>query len=171
MRTEHDFLGEMEVPDEVLYGVQTMRAMENFKITHQHLDPEFIASLAKVKKAAAIANMETSRLTPDIGQAIITAANEVINGRWNDQFPVDPIQGGAGTSINMNMNEVLANRALDLWEKPRGSYDIVSPNNHVNMAQSTNDSFPTGIKVCLCVKSRLHSILSPEHMTTPGIAS
>ncbi|WP_432646348.1 aspartate ammonia-lyase [Mitsuokella sp.] len=154
MRVEHDFLGEMEVPDEVLYGVQTMRAMENFKITHQHLDPEFIASLAKVKKAAAIANMETSRLTPRIGQAIITAANEVINGRWDDQFPVDPIQGGAGTSINMNMNEVLANRALDLLDEPRGSYDIVSPNNHVNMAQSTNDSFPTGIKVCLCSKSQ-----------------
>ncbi|XOQ26557.1 MAG: Aspartate ammonia-lyase [Mitsuokella multacida] len=167
MRIEHDFLGEMEVPDEVLYGVQTMRAMENFKITHQHLDPEFIASLAKVKKAAAIANMETSRLTPRIGQAIITAANEVINGRWDDQFPVDPIQGGAGTSINMNMNEVLANRALDILEEPRGSYDIVSPNNHVNMAQSTNDSFPTGIKVCLCSKS--HRLLTALNDLADGL--
>ena len=155
MRKEHDFLGEMNVPDDVLYGVQTMRAMENFHITGQHLDPEFIISIAKVKKAAALANMDTGRLEKRIGTVLVTAADEVINGLWLDQFPVDPIQGGAGTSINMNMNEVLANRALDLIGEKRGRYDIISPNNHVNMAQSTNDSFPTSIKVCIEAKSRI----------------
>ena len=154
MRTEHDFLGELEVPDKALYGVQTMRARENFQITGQRLDRDFIAALAKVKKAAAIANMETGRLEQKIGQGIIAAANEVISGRWDAEFPVDPVQGGAGTSINMNMNEVLANRALDFLGEARGSYEIVSPNNHVNMAQSTNDAFPTAIKVCLCVKGK-----------------
>lgn len=155
MRKEHDFLGEMNVPDDVLYGVQTMRAMENFHITGQHLDPEFIISIAKVKKAAALANMDTGRLEKRIGTVLVKAADEVINGLWLDQFPVDPIQGGAGTSINMNMNEVLANRALDLIGEKRGRYDIISPNNHVNMAQSTNDSFPTSIKVCIEAKSRI----------------
>ncbi len=154
MRKEHDFLGEMNVPDDVLYGVQTMRAMENFYITGQHLDSEFIISIAKVKKAAALANMDTGRLEKRIGTVLVTAADEVINGLWLDQFPVDPIQGGAGTSINMNMNEVLANRALDLIGEKRGRYDVISPNNHVNMAQSTNDSFPTSIKVCIEAKSR-----------------
>lgn len=154
MRKEHDFLGEMNVPDDVLYGVQTMRAIENFYITGQHLDPEFIISIAKVKKAAALANMDTGRLEKKIGTVLVTAADEVINGLWLDQFPVDPIQGGAGTSINMNMNEVLANRALDLIGEKRGRYDVISPNNHVNMAQSTNDSFPTSIKVCIEAKSR-----------------
>ena len=94
MRTEHDFLGELEVPDKALYGVQTMRARENFQITGQHLDRDFIAALAKVKKAAAIANMETGRLEQKIGRRIIAAANEVISGRWDAEFPVDPVQGG-----------------------------------------------------------------------------
>ena len=127
MRTEHDFLGELEVPDKVLYGVQTMRARENFQITGQHLDRDFIASLAKVKKAAAIANMETGRLEQKIGQGIIAAANEVISGRWDEEFPVDPVQGGAGTSINMNMNEVLANRALDFLGKPAAVMRLFHP--------------------------------------------
>ena len=153
MRKEHDFLGEKDVPDTVLYGVQTMRALDNFQITGQHLDPDFIVSLAKVKKAAARANMATQRLAPEIGQALILAADEIIAGQWLDQFPVDPIQGGAGTSINMNMNEVLCNRALDLLGQARGRYDIVSPNNHANMAQSTNDTFPTAIKVCIQTKT------------------
>ena len=153
MRKEHDFLGEKDVPDKVLYGVQTMRALENFQITGQHLDPDFIVSLAKVKKAAALANMDTKRLNPTIGQVLIHAADEIIAGQWIDQFPVDPIQGGAGTSINMNMNEVLCNRALDLLGESRGRYDLISPNNHANMAQSTNDTFPTAIKVCIQTKA------------------
>ena len=154
MRKEHDFLGELEVPDEAYYGVQTMRAVENFSITGRRLDTDFIKSLAKVKKAAAQANMETGRLDKKIGNALVQAAEEIIDGEYIDQFPVDPIQGGAGTSINMNMNEVLCNRALEIIGEPKGRYDIISPNNHANMAQSTNDSFPTAIKVCLTLKGR-----------------
>ena len=152
MRTEHDFLGELEVPDDVYYGVQTMRAIENFNITGQKLDPDFIKALAQVKKAAALANMDTGRLPHEIGDVLVQAADEIIAGGHIEQFPVDPIQGGAGTSINMNMNEVLCNRALELHGDPKGRYDIISPNNHANMAQSTNDAFPTGIKVCLSAK-------------------
>ena len=152
MRIEHDFLGNMEVPDDVYYGVQTMRAIENFNITGQKLDPDFIKALATVKKAAALANMDTGRLPHEIGDVLVQAADEIIAGGLIEQFPVDPIQGGAGTSINMNMNEVLCNRALELRGDPKGRYDIISPNNHANMAQSTNDAFPTGIKVCLSAK-------------------
>ena len=140
MRKEHDFLGEIEVPDEAYYGVQTMRAIENFTITGRRLDEDFIKSLAKVKKAAAQANMETGRLDRKIGNALVQAAEEIIDGQFIDQFPVDPIQGGAGTSINMNMNEVLCNRALEIIGEAKGRYDIISPNNHANMAQSTNDT-------------------------------
>ena len=154
MRKEHDFLGTMNVPDDVYYGVQTMRAVKNFHITGERLDPDFIKALATVKKAAALANMETGRLNALVGKALTRAADEIIEGRWLDQFPVDPIQGGAGTSINMNMNEVLCNRALEILGKPKGRYDIISPNNHANMAQSTNDVFPTSIKVCLAAKGK-----------------
>ncbi|MBQ1914380.1 MAG: aspartate ammonia-lyase [Selenomonadaceae bacterium] len=153
MRKEHDFLGELEVPDDVYYGVQTMRAIENFSITGRRLDEDFIKSMAKVKKAAAQANMETGRLERRIGNALVQAAEEIIDGELIDQFPVDPIQGGAGTSINMNMNEVLCNRALEIIGEEKGRYDIISPNNHANMAQSTHDSLPTAIKVCLTYKS------------------
>ena len=154
MRKEHDFLGAMNVPDEAYYGVQTMRAVKNFHITGERLDPDFIKAMATVKKAAALANMETGRLNAIVGKALTRAADEIIEGRWLDQFPVDPIQGGAGTSINMNMNEVLCNRALEILGKPKGRYDIISPNNHANMAQSTNDVFPTSIKVCLAAKGK-----------------
>lgn len=154
MRLEHDFLGNMEVPDDAYYGVQTLRAMENFSITGEKLDADFIVAMAIVKKAAALANIATGRLDPKIGAALVTAADEVIAGKLHDQFPVDPIQGGAGTSINMNTNEVLVNRALELIGEAKGRYDIISPNNHANMAQSTNDAFPTGIKVCIIRKSK-----------------
>ena len=154
MRKEHDFLGELEVADELYYGVQTIRALENFHITGKHLDQDFIKALAMVKKASALANMKTGRLNVSVGKAIVQAADEVIAGEFADQFPVDPIQGGAGTSVNMNMNEVLANRACEILGHPKGSYDIVSPNNHCNMAQSTNDAFPTAIKVCAILKSK-----------------
>ena len=149
MRMEHDFLGEMEIPDDVYYGVQTMRAMDNFHITGQTIIPEFVQALAMVKKAAALANMETGRLDPKIGNALVQACDEILAGKMLDQFPVDPIQGGAGTSVNMNINEVISNRALEILGHPKGRYDIVSPNNHANMAQSTNDAFPTGVKVCI----------------------
>ena len=165
MRTEHDFLGNLEVPDDVYYGVQTMRAIENFHITGQKLDPDFIVALAQVKKAAALANMDTGRLPHDIGDQLVKAADEIIAGEHIDQFPVDPIQGGAGTSVNMNMNEVLCNRALELRGEAKGRYDIISPNNHANMAQSTNDSFPTGIKVCLAAKG-LVFLAALEHLAS-----
>ncbi|MBB3126206.1 aspartate ammonia-lyase [Paenibacillus rhizosphaerae] len=145
MRLEKDFLGTKEVPNHAYYGIQTLRAKENFPITGQHLHPELIRSMAMVKKAAAMANMEIKRLLPAKGEAIVQAADEIIGGEWLDQFIVDPIQGGAGTSINMNTNEVIANRALELMGKEKGSYADISPNNHVNMAQSTNDSFPTAV--------------------------
>nr|WP_092070072.1 aspartate ammonia-lyase [Dendrosporobacter quercicolus]NSL48115.1 aspartate ammonia-lyase [Dendrosporobacter quercicolus DSM 1736]SDM05875.1 aspartate ammonia-lyase [Dendrosporobacter quercicolus] len=155
MRYEHDFLGEMSLPDNVYYGVQTLRAMENFKITRQKLDPVFIQALAMVKKAAAKANIATGRLDKTVGRTIVAAADEVIDGKLHDQFCVDPIQGGAGTSFNMNMNEVLANRALELIGDVKGNYERISPNNHVNMAQSTNDAFPTAVKVCAIRKGGL----------------
>lgn len=154
MRKERDFLGEMEVPDDVYYGVQTLRAKENFHITGQTIDSDFVQSFAKVKKAAAMANMSTGRLDKKVGNALVQAADEIIAGKLLDQFPVDPIQGGAGTSVNMNTNEVLVNRALEIIGEKRGSYNIISPNNDSNMAQSTNDSFPTSIKVCLSYKSK-----------------
>lgn len=155
MRTEHDFLGELQVPDDAYYGVQTMRAIQNFQISGQHLDPDFIKAIATVKKAACLTNMETGRMPKEIGEAIVQAADEIIAGKMLDQFPLDPIQGGAGTSINMNMNEVLCNRALEILGYERGRYDVISPNNHANMAQSTNDAFPTSIKVCILRKAEI----------------
>lgn len=125
MRKEHDFLGELEVSDELYYGVQTLRALENFNITGKKLDHDFIRAMAMVKKASALANMKTGRLDERIGKAIVRAADEIIAGGFIDQFPVDPIQGGAGTSFNMNMNEVLANRGLEILGEPKGSYDII----------------------------------------------
>ena len=154
MRKEHDFLGELDVPDDVYYGVQTLRAVENFRITGQKVDSDFVQSMAKVKKAAALANLATGRMPEEIGRLLVAAADEIIAGKMLDQFPVDPIQGGAGTSFNMNMNEVLCNRALEMSGKEKGRYDIISPNNHGNMAQSTNDTFPTAIKVCLSFKAK-----------------
>lgn len=154
MRLEHDFLGELELPDDAYYGVQTLRAMENFQITGQKIDSDFIVALAMVKKAAAKANMATGRLEKTIGDALVAASDELISGKLHDQFPVDPIQGGAGTSINMNTNEVLCNRALEILGDKKGNYDRISPNNHANMAQSTNDAFPTAIKVCIIRKGR-----------------
>ncbi|GGH22587.1 aspartate ammonia-lyase [Paenibacillus segetis] len=151
MRVEQDFLGTKDVPDEAYYGIQTMRAAENFPITGQRIHPELIRALAMVKKGAAIANMESKRLLPDKGNAIIQAADEIIGGKWFDQFIIDPIQGGAGTSINMNANEVIANRALELIGMKKGSYEDINPNNHVNMAQSTNDSFPSAVHIAVLI--------------------
>ncbi|WP_047151335.1 aspartate ammonia-lyase [Aneurinibacillus tyrosinisolvens] len=146
-RIEKDFLGEKEVPVDAYYGVQTLRAVENFPITGYRLHGALIVAMAIVKKAAALANMETGLLNPRIGQAIVAAAEEIIAGKWHEQFIVDPIQGGAGTSINMNTNEVIANRGLELLDEVKGNYFQLSPNTHVNMAQSTNDAFPTAIHI------------------------
>ncbi|CAH0122608.1 Aspartate ammonia-lyase [Paenibacillus sp. CECT 9249] len=147
VRIESDFLGSREVPADAYFGIQTIRAAENFPITGYRIDEELIKSMALVKKAAALANMETGRLPLSIGRAIVQAADEVIAGRWHDQFIVDPIQGGAGTSMNMNANEVIANRAIELLGGKKGDYAVVSPNTHVNMAQSTNDAFPTAVHI------------------------
>lgn len=146
-RIERDSLGEKEVPSEAYYGIQTIRAVENFPITGVRVHIELIVALAEVKKAATRANMKTHMLSPTIGEAIVVAADEIAHGKFNDQFIVDSIQGGAGTSINMNMNEVLANRALELLGKNKGEYMYCSPNTHVNMAQSTNDTVPTALKI------------------------
>ena len=146
-RIEKDFLGSMEIPKEVYYGIQTMRAVENFPITGHKVDKELIRAFAIVKKSAAQANAETGHLDQTIANAIIQAADEIIEGKWHDQFVVDPIQGGAGTSLNMNANEVIANRALEILGHEKGNYKVISPNSHVNMAQSTNDAFPTAIHV------------------------
>lgn len=154
MRIEHDFLGDLELPEEVYYGVQSLRAAQNFPITGHRLDKEFIKSLAIVKKAAAKANIKTGRMPSMIGNAIVQAADEVMDGKWDSQFIVDVIQGGAGTSMNMNANEVIANRAIEILGGSKGDYVLVSPNNHVNMAQSTNDVIPTAIRITIIAKAK-----------------
>ncbi len=160
-RIERDFLGEKEVPQEVYYGIQTIRAKENFPITGYPPHPELIKAVGYVKKAAAMANRDVGVLPKKLANAIIQAADEVIDGKFNDQFIVDAIQGGAGTSFNMNANEVIANRAIELLGGKKGDYTMVSPNTHVNMAQSTNDAFPTSIHIAsLYLAKRLTTSLS-----------
>ena len=151
MRTEHDLLGERDVPEEALYGVQTLRAAENFPITGVPLRefPELINALAAVKIAAAEANRELGLLPDNIADAIVKAGQELRAGRHHEYFIVDMIQGGAGTSTNMNANEVIANRALEILGRARGTYDVVHPNEHVNRSQSTNDVYPTSIRIAL----------------------
>ncbi|WP_096156241.1 MULTISPECIES: aspartate ammonia-lyase [Bacillus] len=149
MRVEKDFLGEKEVPTDAYYGIQTVRAVENFPITGYRIHEELIKAMAIVKKAAALANMDTKRLYSGIGENIVKAADELIAGKMHDQVIVDPIQGGAGTSINMNINEVIANCALELMGEEKGNYVLCSPNTHVNMSQSTNDAFPTAMHIAV----------------------
>ncbi|CDG26389.1 MULTISPECIES: aspartate ammonia-lyase [Bacillus amyloliquefaciens group] len=146
-RQEKDFLGEKQIEADVYYGIQTLRAKENFPITGYRIHEEMINALAIVKKAAALANMDVKRLYEGIGNAIVQAADEILEGKWHDQFIVDPIQGGAGTSMNMNANEVIGNRALEIMGHKKGEYIHLSPNTHVNMSQSTNDVFPTAIHI------------------------
>lgn len=143
MREEKDPMGTMEIDDHVYFGIQTKRAMDNFKISGIRENTDLIRSYALVKKAAAQANMELGMLDADRGNAIICAAEHVIEGGLSDQFPVDVFQAGAGTSVNMNVNEVLANRALELLGRKKGDHAYLSPNDHVNLGQSSNDSFPT----------------------------
>ena len=143
MRQERDSLGMLDVPDEVYYGIQTMRAVENFPVTGRREPPELIRAYALIKEAAALANMELGVLDRPRGETIVAAAAEVASGKLADQFPVDIFQAGAGTSFNMNMNEVIANRALEILGRRRGEYEFLSPNDHVNLSQSSNDTFPT----------------------------
>lgn len=148
-RIESDSVGEMEIPIEAYYGVQTLRAKNNFNITGKKMHKDLINSLAEVKKASAIANMKTGELKENIGNAITQACDEIIRGKFHDEFIVDPIQGGAGTSANMNANEVIANVANEILKAEKGDYSVVHPNDHVNMSQSTNDVFPTAGKMTI----------------------
>lgn len=146
-RTETDFLGEKQVPAEAYYGIHTARALENFAVSRQQVHPELIRAIAVVKQAAAEMNMSLGLLDQQLGSAIFQAAAEVAEGRFADQFPVDALQGGAGTSTHMNVNEVIANRAIELLHGVKGDYLLVHPLDHVNLSQSTNDVYPTALRV------------------------
>ncbi|KAA5242602.1 aspartate ammonia-lyase, partial [Bacteroides finegoldii] len=150
-RTESDLIGSREVPESALYGVQTLRGIENFRISKFHLNeyPLFIQALAITKMGAVVANRKLDLLTEEQADAILKACKEVLEGKHHEQFPVDMIQGGAGTTTNMNVNEVIANRALELMGHRRGEYQYCSPNDHVNRSQSTNDAYPTAIHIGL----------------------
>lgn len=147
VRIEKDSMGEMSVPSEAYYGAQTARALHNFPISGLKPHRTFVWGTVVIKRCAALANISTGRLAADIGNAIVAAADEVLAGEFADQFVVDPFQAGAGTSHNMNANEVLANRALELMGQQRGDFSTLHPNDHVNMAQSTNDVIPTAIRL------------------------
>jgi len=148
-RIERDPLGEKAVPADALYGIQTLRAAENFPISGLRSLPAFVDAVVWVKRSAALTHKETGRLDASLADAIVKAADEVLGGRHRDQFIVDVYQAGAGTSHNMNVNEVLANRANEILGKPRGVYAPVHPNDHVNMAQSTNDVIPTAMRLAV----------------------
>jgi aspartate ammonia-lyase len=149
LREEHDLLGSRRFSNDFYFGIQTIRATENFPITGIPISqyPHLINALAAVKEAAALANQDLGLLEADVAGAIVEAAREIREGELHEQFVVDVVQGGAGTSTNMNANEVIANRALELLGRKRGEYDVVHPNNHVNLSQSTNDVYPTAIKL------------------------
>jgi aspartate ammonia-lyase len=162
-RREHDLLGERDVPYDYYYGIQTLRALENFTISGVQLNfyPIFIEALAMVKKASARANYNLGLLDKRLANAIAQACDEIMNGKYNYHFVVDMIQGGAGTSTNMNANEVIANRALEIMGYERGQYEFCHPNNHVNLSQSTNDAYPTAIKIALLKSNKkLTAVLS-----------
>jgi aspartate ammonia-lyase len=148
-RIEVDSLGKRKVPEDAYYGIQTLRARENFPVSGMKVPKEFVFAYVYVKKAAAIVNMKVGWLDKKIGKAITQACDEILEGKLLDQFVVDVFQAGAGTSFNMNVNEVLANRALEILGKKKGDYRTVSPNDHVNMGQSSNDTFPTALHVSI----------------------
>lgn len=161
-RIENDLLGDLQVPENAYYGVQTQRAIDNFHISGVKLNqyPQFIKGLAYVKWAAAETNFTLGLLDEKLKNAIVAAAKEVIEGKFDQEFPIDMIQGGAGTSTNMNINEVLANRALEILGYKKGEYQYCSPNDHVNLSQSTNDAYPTSIKLA-AINSNIQLI---EHL-------
>ncbi|WP_216430177.1 aspartate ammonia-lyase [Arcanobacterium phocae] len=151
-RIEEDLLGAREIADNAYYGVHTQRAIENFAISGVTINdvPEFIRAMVSVKKAEALANRDKKVLSARVSKAIVAACDLILNeGRCMDQFPVDVFQGGAGTSVNMNANEVVANLALEILGEPKGMYDVVNPNDHVNKSQSTNDAYPTGFRIAV----------------------
>ncbi|AEW85817.1 aspartate ammonia-lyase [Flavobacterium columnare] len=166
-RIENDLLGDLQVPVNAYYGVQTQRAIENFNISGVRLYqfPEFIKGLAYVKWAAAETNFDLGLLEEPIKNAIVQASKEVIEGKFDREFPVDMIQGGAGTSTNMNINEVLANRALEIMGYEKGQYQFCSPNDHVNLSQSTNDAYPTAIKIG-AIRSNMNLISHLKQLIT-----
>jgi aspartate ammonia-lyase len=152
VRIEEDLLGTKEVSNEFYYGIHTLRAIENFKLSNQKISdvPELVRGMMITKKAAAMANSELGAVSPEIADKIIEACDLILTtGKFVDQFPVDVYQGGAGTSVNMNTNEVLANLALELMGLEKGRYDVINPNDHVNKCQSTNDAYPTGFRIAL----------------------
>jgi aspartate ammonia-lyase len=162
-RLEHDSIGTKEVPEHAYYGVQTLRAAENFSITGLTMHQEIVNSIAAIKKAAALTNYEVGRLDKKRTDAIVKACDEIISGKLHDQFIVGPIQGGAGTSLNMNANEVIANRAIELLGGTKGDYLLVNPNDHVNYGQSTNDVFPscgriTSLKLMIKAQAELYRL-------------
>ena len=168
-RTEKDPLGPLQVPAGALYGVQTQRAVQNFPISGLRPLEPFVIAQVWIKKDAALTHKETGRLDAKLADAIVQAADEVLAGQWRDQFVVDPYQAGAGTSHNMNVNEVLANRANELLGGKRGEYKPVHPNDHVNMAQSTNDTIPTNIR--LAALSRLDALVTTFDGLRDALAS
>ena len=153
-RIEKDFLGERELPDDAYYGVQTLRGKENFQITGlpMSMEPDMVKAFGYVKKAAAMANRDCGALKNDVAEVIMKACDKVINGDFDKQFVTDFIQGGAGTSTNMNANEVIANVALEILGKAKGDYAVVSPNDHVNCSQSTNDTYPSAFRLALIMR-------------------
>ena len=164
-RIEHDLLGNRDVPDHAYYGIHTLRALENFHITGLPISmvPDLVRALAEIKIACALTNRDLGMLDDTRCDAIVNASKEVIQGRWHEHFKVDLIQGGAGTSTNMNANEVIANRALELLGYRRGQYEHLHPNEHVNMSQSTNDVYPTSLKLatyrgCVRLIQRMESL-------------
>jgi len=160
MRLEKDSLGEKIIPSKAYYGIQTLRAIENFPVSGRTQRTELIHAYVIVKKAAALTNMKLGILDNNKGEAILKAADNVLHGKLSDQFPVDIYQAGAGTSFNMNINEVLANRALEILKRNKGEYDYLSPNNHVNASQSSNDTFPTASHIAIIKESdKLYNIL------------
>ena len=152
-REEHDMLGERELPAQAYYGIHTLRAVENFPITETSISdyPELIQSLACIKQAAALSNHELGLLDKTRTEAIISACKTLRSGEHHDQFLVDVIQGGAGTSTNMNANEVIANLGLEVLGRVKGDYARLHPNEHVNLSQSTNDVYPTALKLSACL--------------------
>lgn len=160
-RTEKDSLGTREIREDVYYGIQTDRAVENFPISGLRAHPRFVDAYLYVKKAAALANARAGALEAKLADALVKACDEILGGRLRDQFPVDVFQMGAGTAFNMNLNEVLANRANEILGSPKGSYKPLHPNDHANMGQSTNDTFPSAMRVAalLILKESLHGPL------------
>lgn len=170
MRKEVDLLGSKEIANDCYYGIHTQRAVDNFKISPQTISdmPEIIRGMALTKKTAALANQSLRILDPKVADAIIKACDLILkNNRCLDQFPIDTFQGGAGTSVNMNANEVIANLALETLGLPKGDYSVVNPNNHVNMSQSTNDAYPTGLR--LAFYEKMHSLIEGLTYLQAGI--